>query len=223
MVGAVVCCAAAVGGDIAGPSVGRPSAPTAARPAAECSSDARRLPNLSFGTSCVGTTADEAGQSLSRSIKTGQCIQRRGAGVNVFDLDRALVSDYQRFARSFPQIWAPDIRSQVENLYASSQLWPDPLISINPHFGMAPRSIDWPPTVQCTTTRHRYSGSSKATTSGFTAIRRSPRPQYQSFEVTTGTGPVNRFASSFRQLFMDKLEVAMKCVVLMLPHFRSGL
>jgi ATP-dependent helicase YprA (DUF1998 family) len=54
--------------------------------------------------------------------------------VNVFDLDRALVSDYKRFARSFTQIRAADIRVQVENLYASNRFWPDPLISINPHF-----------------------------------------------------------------------------------------
>jgi hypothetical protein len=54
--------------------------------------------------------------------------------VNVFDLDRALVSDYQRFASSFTQIRTPDIRSQVENLYVSNRFWPDPLISINPHF-----------------------------------------------------------------------------------------
>ena len=36
--------------------------------------------------------------------------------MNVFDLDRALVSDYSRFARSFTQIRAPDIRSQVEQI-----------------------------------------------------------------------------------------------------------
>ena len=52
----------------------------------------------------------------------------------VFDLDRALVSDYERFARSFTQIRAPDIRSQVEAIYASDRFWPKPLISINPHF-----------------------------------------------------------------------------------------
>ena len=33
--------------------------------------------------------------------------------MDVFDLDRALVSDYERFARSFTQIRADDIRSQV--------------------------------------------------------------------------------------------------------------
>jgi Lhr-like helicase len=54
--------------------------------------------------------------------------------VNVFDLDRALVSDYERFARSFTQIRASDILQQVEAIYASDRFWPEPLISINPRF-----------------------------------------------------------------------------------------
>ena len=54
--------------------------------------------------------------------------------MNVFDLDRALVADYERFARSFTQIRAPDIRRQVEEIYASNRFWPEPLITINPHF-----------------------------------------------------------------------------------------
>jgi len=33
--------------------------------------------------------------------------------IDVFDLDRALVQDYERFARSFTQIRAADIRAQV--------------------------------------------------------------------------------------------------------------
>jgi hypothetical protein len=58
--------------------------------------------------------------------------------VDVFDLDRALVGDYERFARSFTQIRAADIRTQVEAIYASGQFWPEPLISINPHFEAGP-------------------------------------------------------------------------------------
>ena len=54
--------------------------------------------------------------------------------LNVFDLDRTIVSDYERFARSFTQIRAPDIRSEVEAIYANDRFWPEPLISINPHF-----------------------------------------------------------------------------------------
>ena len=54
--------------------------------------------------------------------------------MDVFDLDRTLVEDYARFARSFTQIRAPDIQSKVEAIYASRRFWPDPLISINPHY-----------------------------------------------------------------------------------------
>jgi Lhr-like helicase len=54
--------------------------------------------------------------------------------MNVFDLDRVLVNDYERFARSFTQIRAIDIRHQVEALYAGDRFWPEPLVSINPRF-----------------------------------------------------------------------------------------
>jgi Lhr-like helicase len=61
--------------------------------------------------------------------------------VDVFDLDRQLISDYERFARSFTKIRAPDIERQVEQIYAGNRFWPEPLISINPHFERGP-SID---------------------------------------------------------------------------------
>jgi hypothetical protein len=54
--------------------------------------------------------------------------------IDVFDLDRALVQDYERFARSFTQIRAADIRAQLEAIYASRRFWPEPLVSINPNF-----------------------------------------------------------------------------------------
>ena len=54
--------------------------------------------------------------------------------MDVFDLDRALVQDYASFARSFTQIRAPDIRNQVDAIYASRRFWPEPLITVNPHF-----------------------------------------------------------------------------------------
>jgi hypothetical protein len=44
--------------------------------------------------------------------------------MDVFDLDRSLVSDYKRFARSFTQIKAADIRAQVEAIYASKRFGP---------------------------------------------------------------------------------------------------
>ena len=54
--------------------------------------------------------------------------------MDVFDLDRTLVADYASFARSFTQIRAPDIWEQVDEIYASRRFWPEPLITVNPHF-----------------------------------------------------------------------------------------
>ena len=54
--------------------------------------------------------------------------------MDVFDLDRSLVADYQNFARSFTQIRAQDIRDQVDKVYARRRFWPEPLITVNPHF-----------------------------------------------------------------------------------------
>src|SRR5262245_57793201 len=110
--------------------------------------------------------------------------------MDVFDLDRALVTDYERFARSFTQIRASDLRSQVERIYATQRFWPEPLISINPHFESGPSvddlvasgsllsetarvfRVDGHP---ITLHRHQAQAISKAI-------------QRQSFVVTTGTG-----------------------------------
>jgi len=54
--------------------------------------------------------------------------------MNIFDLDNALVKDYESFARSFTKIRASDIKGQLDNLYAGKHFWPDPLLAINPKF-----------------------------------------------------------------------------------------
>jgi Lhr-like helicase len=54
--------------------------------------------------------------------------------MNVFDLDSSIVRDYERFARSFTEIRAEDIREQVDAIYATGRFWPEPLISVNPHY-----------------------------------------------------------------------------------------
>lgn len=54
--------------------------------------------------------------------------------MNVFELDDWIIGDYERFARSFTQIRAGDIRDQVDALYSTGRFWPEPLISINPHY-----------------------------------------------------------------------------------------
>jgi Lhr-like helicase len=54
--------------------------------------------------------------------------------MNVFDLDLRIVRDYERFARSFTEIRAEDIREQIDAIYATGGFWPEPLISVNPHY-----------------------------------------------------------------------------------------
>ncbi len=110
--------------------------------------------------------------------------------MNVFELDEALVNDYERFARSFTHIRAPDIRTHVEALYAGDRFWPEPLVSINPRFERGASidqlvgagslheataqvfSIDGEP---LSLYRHQAQAIAKATAG-------------QSFVVTTGTG-----------------------------------
>jgi Lhr-like helicase len=110
--------------------------------------------------------------------------------VNVFDLDLSLVRDYERFARSFTQIRAADIRQRVEAIYASDRFWPEPLVSINPRFERG-ASID----------QLVEAGSLHEATARVFSINGKPLSLYrhqaqavakavtrQSFVVTTGTG-----------------------------------
>jgi ATP-dependent helicase YprA (DUF1998 family) len=110
--------------------------------------------------------------------------------MDVFDLDRCLLEDYQRFARSFTTIRANDIREQVDQIYSTGRFWPEPIVSINPHFQLGDSlshlvnegaldqrteqvfRIDGQP---LTLFRHQSQAIAKAT-------------QRQSFVVTTGTG-----------------------------------
>ena len=54
--------------------------------------------------------------------------------MDVFQLDQALINDYEQFARSFTKIQAADIRNQIDGEYVGRRFWPEPLISLNPHF-----------------------------------------------------------------------------------------
>ena len=54
--------------------------------------------------------------------------------LDVFDLRQHVIADYSRFATSFTTIRAPDIKEQVERIYADNRFWPDPLIQINPSY-----------------------------------------------------------------------------------------
>ena len=54
--------------------------------------------------------------------------------LDVFALRDSVVDEYKRFATSFTAVHAPDIREQVEAIYAENRYWPEPLIQINPSY-----------------------------------------------------------------------------------------
>lgn len=110
--------------------------------------------------------------------------------MDVFQLDQAVIHDYEQFARSFTEIRAADIQQQVKAEYAGRRFWPEPLVSLNPNFEPGARvdalagSGDLHPSTAAifrvdgtpiTLHRHQTQAAAKA------AAR-------QSFVVTTGTG-----------------------------------
>ena len=56
------------------------------------------------------------------------------SGLDVFSLRDTVVEEYQRFATSFTDIHAPDLRDQIRAIYAEQRYWPEPLIQINPSY-----------------------------------------------------------------------------------------
>ena len=110
--------------------------------------------------------------------------------MNVFELDRTLVSDYERFARSFTKIRAPDIRQQLQDIYASDRFWPEPLVSINPRFEPG-ASIDQ--LVRAGTLREETARVFSIDGKALSLYRHQAQAvakaaTRQSFVVTTGTG-----------------------------------
>ena len=57
--------------------------------------------------------------------------------LDVFSLRDTVVGEYKKFATSFTTIFAEDIRSQVDAIYAQDRYWPEPLIQINPSYKRA--------------------------------------------------------------------------------------
>lgn len=54
--------------------------------------------------------------------------------MDVFTFRNELVTEYERFSRSFTKIRADDIRSAVDGAYVAGRFWPAPLIQLNPNF-----------------------------------------------------------------------------------------
>ncbi|MEI9979956.1 MAG: DEAD/DEAH box helicase [Edaphobacter sp.] len=110
--------------------------------------------------------------------------------MDVFDLDRNLVRDYEQFARSFTAIRASDIREQVELIYASNKFWPDPLVSINPNFkkGASLLSLVGEGTLHPKTEQVFRKDGQQMTLYRHQSIAVAKARAKQSFIVTTGTG-----------------------------------
>lgn len=110
--------------------------------------------------------------------------------MKVFDLDRTLTENYRSFARSFTKIRAKDIKAALDKKFEAGRFWPDPLISINPHFErgasiealvrggtLHPRTGDVFRVDGASITLHRHQEQAVAKAAAG-----------QSFVVTTGTG-----------------------------------
>ncbi len=54
--------------------------------------------------------------------------------MDVFAFRDQLVTEYERFSRSFVNICAKDISRKVDSAYASGHFWPAPLVQLNPNF-----------------------------------------------------------------------------------------
>lgn len=54
--------------------------------------------------------------------------------MTIFDLDRAIIHDYEQFSRSFVEIRAPDLLQAVDTAYDAGRFWPEPMIQLNPRF-----------------------------------------------------------------------------------------
>ena len=116
--------------------------------------------------------------------------------MDVFQLDQALIHDYEQFARSFTEIQATDIRRQVEEEYVGRRFWPEPLISLNPHFEPGDR-VD---VLASNGTLHPNTAAVFRTDgTPLTLHRRRPRPwQGRASLSQLGPAPASRFASSCR-------------------------
>lgn len=61
-------------------------------------------------------------------------MKEKSPALDIFALRDSVINEYKRFATSFTTIHAPDIKAQVEAIYAKDRYWPEPLIQINPSY-----------------------------------------------------------------------------------------
>jgi ATP-dependent helicase YprA (DUF1998 family) len=127
--------------------------------------------------------------------------------MDVFAFRNSLISEYERFSRSFAKISAPDIKSYIDSEYDDGRFWPAPLIQLNPSF-VAAGSVEslvaqgalHP---ECVTI-FRYGKSTDGALGTSLTLHKHQAEAIEiarkgeSYVLTTGTGSGNRSPISFR-------------------------
>lgn len=54
--------------------------------------------------------------------------------MKALSFDRKVIDSYERFSRSFSTIRSSDLKTAIEDQFASGRFWPDALLSLNPRF-----------------------------------------------------------------------------------------
>jgi ATP-dependent helicase YprA (DUF1998 family) len=62
--------------------------------------------------------------------------------MNVFEVHKSIIHDYERYIRSFIRIDDEEIRLKVDAELAQGKLWPEPLLQFNPAFKTAGKVAD---------------------------------------------------------------------------------
>ncbi len=62
--------------------------------------------------------------------------------MKAFQFDRQVIENYVSFSRSFSKIRATDLKKAIGHQYEVGRFWPDPLLSINPHYEAGPTVDD---------------------------------------------------------------------------------
>ncbi|WP_421981249.1 DEAD/DEAH box helicase [Roseibium sp.] len=58
--------------------------------------------------------------------------------MKAFEFEHHVIKTYERFSRSFTQIKADDLKSEIDAQYDEGRFWPDALLSLNPRFLSGP-------------------------------------------------------------------------------------
>ena len=110
--------------------------------------------------------------------------------MKAFEFDQKLINSYEQFSRSFSEIRASDLKSEIDAQYDAGKFWPDALLSVNPRF-MAGPTID-----ELVATGDLDEGTGRVFRFGATPLRFhrhqaeaiAKAKQGKSYVVTTGTG-----------------------------------